>query len=202
MSDSSGFRWGVGLLVSIVGVAIGYASLRHQMNEADEPDDPATWTDDPYSYDDQTVAAGGWEQTGTLQLDLPSTFADGHCWTWGIDLDDGGSHELVGEGDEYSDWVDASWYSCRTDTPAIFYGPQDSSITTDAGESQLLDDCAAQIGENTYLELWLDPENPTTDEGCLYTTEGAFATVLVDSQTSDGTYDTGRITVTFWAWTG
>ncbi|GAA1694279.1 hypothetical protein GCM10009830_47630 [Glycomyces endophyticus] len=206
MSDSSGFRWFVGVALTAAGVVIGYLSLQHQIDQSGDPapyptGDPATAIGETTGAGGATPEAGEWVEAGSLQLDLPATFADGNCWTWGIDLDDGGRHESYGEHDEYDDWVDASWYSCRTDTPAIFYGPEDASITTGAGETQDLAACADAIGEHTYLELWLDPADPTTDEGCLYTTEGAFATVRVDSQDTDGTFDTGRITVTFWEWT-
>jgi hypothetical protein len=214
MNDSSSGFWGaIGALAAVAGVIVTIV-IWQENKEADadtsggtEPNfngsdigngDGGDPGGDDTGSDDES---GSWEQSDSYLLSLPVTYQEDHCWELQFDLDEGGYTESVDSGGPYADWAELTWSSCGAGAIGYLYGYWASSATVGSGASQDIAGCADAIGDDSYLELLFDPDNPTSDEGCLYTSEQAFATVTVDyTQWNGDNAVEGRVYVTVWTW--
>jgi hypothetical protein len=198
--ESSAFLIFLGTAAGVVSAVVAIMQLQQAaQQDANTPQDTDTggWYGDE-DYETEAVDTSGWVQVQTYQVSLPNTWEDGECLELQFDLDDAGASESTVHG-EYADWADLTWSSCGGGYWGYAYGFTSSSTTVVAGGSQDAARCADGIGTGTYLELPANPSDPTTDEGCLYTTDGHIASVTVDSLSWNGATAEGRLNITLWS---
>jgi hypothetical protein len=143
----------------------------------------------------------GWKRYGdTFTLWPAPTLQDGTCQSQAFDLDDGGTYSWYQSAAEYPESAELSWQSCGGDTPGYLYGRWAWSTTVEAGGGQDAAACEDAVTDESYLEAEVDPGDPTTDEGCLYTSDGRFATVAFDYIGWYGDIAEAHLAVTLWTW--
>jgi hypothetical protein len=206
-----GFWTVVGSLGTVAALIVTLVSLQRDSESQEEPLDPETTSGSGGFYDEPGEAVGtefddggealGWKQDGdSFTAWLAPTLQDGACRSQAFDLDDGGTYSWYRTETDYPESAELSWQSCGDDTPGYLYGRWAWSTRVASEGAQDPAACEAAITDESYLEFVLDPDDPTADEGCLYTSDGRLATVAFDYIGSYGDTVDAHLAVTLWTW--
>lgn len=203
-----GFWTVTGSLAAVVALIL---SIVWQQNKPSQEDpDPSESSPDFGDIDDGTAfeasadsdgEALGWEPYGdAFTLWLAPTIQDGTCQSQAFDLDDDGTYSWYQSAEEFPEFAELSWQSCGDDEPGYLYGRWAWSTGVEAGGAQDPAACEEAITDESYLKAVVDRDDPTSVEGCLYTSDGRFATVAFEYIGPYGDFTEAHLAVTLWTW--